>query len=326
MRWSALSRRWMWCGGCNRHAGPYDSCQTNPIIMKVCMRVNWLISVGFIVLALLSGANVSYAQSIPDERLGSAEFKVHVIISQDEIFRSAQLIQTALIPSGGGLFGTGMHGIGARQKSRMISPLFPMIDDIDYREYFAKALKNFTLGTSAIDVSVSPRELNSDEIEEMRLSLHENQVLMIVRHRYFFPMNCRTIDSIILVDKFIKKDSSDTTRAISYYQSRQVGADGESATAIWGANNAALFRSAVMESITETLKLIIIEMGDTSLPPIENKKAIAHLRNSGAKLHKFLGRKLVESDDRVIIIDSNKNKHSLPKYHQSADDGISGGN
>ena len=86
---------------------------------------------------------------------------------------------------------------------------------------------------------------------------------------------------------------------------------------MWSADNAALFRRTLHESVTELTNLILMD-ADVVATPAKSDEMKSFALNTGLQQAEIKGRSLKEVADRVIVLGEDGKLYSLPKAQPAA--------
>ncbi len=254
----------------------------------------------------------------PEQRAKVGELKAHVIVVQDEVIAAVQPsnVSAAL---GGGLIGamidSSVTNTRVKASQQIMGPFYATIEDVDYRKEFNETVRR-ELGNYPIKISemtTTPRMLNRDELNQMREKLSPAQALLVIIPNYSLTMDFRNLDAEAWVTMWTKGEvNTPTQRGVLRYQSEAVGLGGKPSVDLWGANNAALFKNALRESISELMKMILldIDLVQTQDKPEELK---VFSFNSGVQQIDIKGRAMKEDAKRVLVLGQDGKLYSLPK-------------
>jgi hypothetical protein len=198
---------------------------------------------------------------------------------------------------------------------------------VDYRKEFNEAIRselaNYQIKVAT--VTTTPRALNMDILAKLRSQLPSGQALLLIYPRYSLTADFRNLDAESQVSMWTRSDSPSSSggmnmpiqRSVLYFQSQSVGTGGRKSLDIWGADNAALFRSTLRESITETLRMAMIDL-DVAAEPAAKAEGIQEFSfNNGVITTKLKGQVVKNGEARAILLASDQKLYSLPRTSAS---------
>lgn len=254
----------------------------------------------------------------PEQRAKVGELKAHVIVVQDEVIAAVQPsnVSAAL---GGGLIGamidSSVTNTRVKASQQIMGPFYATIEDVDYRKEFNETVRR-ELGSYPIkigEMTTTPRMLNLDELNQMREKLSPGQALLVIVPHYTLTMDFRNLDAEATVTMWVKGEgNTPIQRGVLRYQSQAVGIGGKPSVDLWGANNAALFKNALRESISELMKMILVDI-DLVQTPAKPEELKAFSFNSGVQQIDIKGRAMKDDAKRVLVLGEDGKLYSLPK-------------
>jgi hypothetical protein len=260
----------------------------------------------------------------PEQRASIKELQAHVVVVQDEVLAAVQPSNVSLA-TGGGLIGamidSSITNSRVKASQEIMGPFYASIEDVDYRSEFNQAIRR-ELANYPIKVSqftTTPRALGQADLGRLRATLQPGQSLLVIAPRYFLTMDFRTLDAEAVVSMWVKggQDNTPVQRGVLYYQSQPVGPGGKESIALWSAQNAAAFRAALRESITETIHLVLMDM-DVRAPAAKPDAPASFAFNTGAQQGQIKGQLIKETAQRATVLGEDKKLYSLPKMSQAA--------
>lgn len=282
-------------------------------------------SVVLVLLSLLLGACAAPMRLTltPEQRSKITELQARVIVVQDEVIAAVQPSQVSLA-TGGGLIGamidSSITNSRVQESQKIMGPFYASIEDVDYRQEFNSAMRQeltkypIKMG----EVVTTPRMLNQAELDRLLEKMKAGQSLLVIVPRYFFTMDFRNLDAEAVVTMWVKGDSATLVhRGVLYYQSEPAGNGGKASMNLWAANNAALFRSVLRESVTELSKLILLDVDIAAAPPKPGESKPYNF-NTGVKDVEIKGRPQLETGNRVVLLGDDQRLYSLPKWQAAA--------
>jgi hypothetical protein len=272
----------------------------------------------------------------PEERSKITALAAHVVVVQDEVIAAVHA-PNAGAASGGGLIGAMIDASIAnsrvKESQQALGSFYTVIEDVDYRKEFNEAIRSelATYQIKVATVTTTPRGLNMDILAKLRNQLPPGQALFVIYPRYSLTADFRNFDSESHVSMWTRSDSPSSAggmntpiqRSVLYFQSQSVGTGGRKSLDLWGAQNAALFRSAMRESITETLRMAMIDL-DVAVEPAAKAGNLEEFSfNNGAAITKLKGQVVKNGDTRAILLASDQKLYSLPRAGTTASTSVS---
>ena len=279
-----------------------------------------MLAIPFLLTACAMPMRVSMTQ---EQRVKINELKAHVIVVQDEVIAAVQPsnVSAAL---GGGLIGamidSSVTNARVKESQKIMGPFYVAIEDVDYRKEFNETVRrelvNYPIKIS--DITTTPRMLNQDELNQMCEKLAPGQALLLIIPNYSLTMDFRSLDAESTVTIWTKnKENSPLQRGVLRYQSQAVGAGGKSSIDNWSANNADLFKSTLRQSVSELMKMILMDIDlDQALAKSRQLKSFSF--NSGVQQIDIKGRAMKEDANRVLVLGEDGKLYSLPKISSAS--------
>jgi hypothetical protein len=274
-------------------------------------------------IALLLGACAAPMRSslTPEQRGKLTELTAHVIVVQDEVIAAVQASNVSA-GLGGGLIGaiidSKVTNSRVNESQQALGPFYAAIEDVDYRKEFNDSIER---GLSGYPIKVgqfatTPRALSNDRLQQLRNDLQPGQALLIIVPRYTLTMDFRSFDSESVVTIWLKPDASNSNmpsqRGVLHYQSAPMGPGGKESLAMWGQNNAAAFRDVMRESITETVRMVMLDIDVASTTAEEPSNLKSFPFNAGTAMGEVKGQVLKAGSGRAILLGTDKKLYSLP--------------
>jgi hypothetical protein len=267
----------------------------------------------------------------PEHRSKITALAAHVVVVQDEVIAAVQPPNVGAA-TGGGLIGVMIDASIAnsrvKESQQALSSFYASIEDVDYRKEFNEAIQSelAKYPIKVASVTTTPRGLNMDILNKLRNQLQPGQALLLIYPRYSLTADFRNFDVESNVSMWGKSDGSNSSagsymplqRSVLYFQSQSVGSGGKDSLQLWGAQNGALFRSTMRDSIAEILRMTLI---DLEVPAEASAKAGPFEQfsfNTGATTMKVEGQVVKRDDARVIVLARNQRLYSLPKVDAAA--------
>jgi hypothetical protein len=271
---------------------------------------------------VLSGCAAPMRSSLSPEQRGKiAELTAHVVVVQDEVIAAVQPSNVSA-GLGGGLIGaiidSKVTNGRVNESQQALGPFYAAIEDVDYRREFHDSIER---GLSGYPIKVgkfttTPRALSNAKLTQLRSDLKSGQALLVIVPRYTLSMDFRTFDSESIVTIWLRPDGSSsnmpTQRGVLHYQSIPVGAGGKASLAMWGANNGAVFREMVRESIGETVRMVMLDIDISSTTAPQPKDLRTFSFNGGTGMIQIKGQTLKSSGGRSILLGTDQKLYSLP--------------
>jgi len=292
-------------------------------LLRLCMLLFMTVLVGACAVPMRMGLK-------PEDRSKIKALAAHVIVVQDEVIAAVQP-PNAGAATGGGLIGAMIDASIAnsrvKESQQALGSFYAVIEDLDYRKEFNEAIRSelARYPIKVASVTTTPRALNMEILGKLRNQLPPGQALLLIYPRYSLTADFRNFDVESQVSMWGKTDGSNSSagsymplqRSVLYFQSQSVGPGGKDSLKLWAAQNAALFRSAMRESIAEILRMTLIDL-DVAAEPTAKAGAFAQFSfNSGASTAKIEGQVVKNDDARVIVLARNQRLYSLPKVSAS---------
>lgn len=250
----------------------------------------------------------------PEQRAKITEVKAHLPVVQDEVIVAvpASNVSGAM---GGGLIGavidSKITNSRVKDTQQVMGPFYAAIEDFDYRAEFQEAMKRDLAAYpfKVTSVSTSARSLRQVDLTYLREDLLPHQALLVVWPSYSLSADFRALDTEVTVTMWAKgSDNQPLQRSILHYQSKPVGSGQANSVQAWAAENATVFRSAVRESISETIRLILVDH-DAGVVADAKPGEIRSFKTAYADIK---GRLLKEANGRVVVLGEDQKIYSLP--------------
>lgn len=278
-------------------------------------------NVPLLVLSLaLSACAIPVRMSLtPENKAKITELKAHVIVVQDEVIAAVQPSQVSMA-TGGGLIGVAIDSAitnrRVKESQQVMGPFYASIEDVDYRKEFNEAVRRelAQYPIKITQVTTTPRAFNMAGLNKLRDQLEPGQALLVVWPRYYLTMDFRHLDAETTVSMWMKgSEHTPVHRAVLYYQSQPVGPGQAESVKLWAANNAALFRATLRESIVETLNLVLFDHQVPEAPTVNPESLKRYAFNTGASQSELQGQLVRESAGRTVVLAADKKLYSLPR-------------
>jgi hypothetical protein len=281
------------------------------------LRTIALVSITLLLGACAAPMRVSLT---PEHRSKFTELKAHVVVVQDEVVAAVQPSNVSLA-TGGGLIGamvdSAITNKRVKESQQVLGPFYASIEDVDYRKEFNETIKrelaNYPIKVGQVDTT--PRALTDAQLTQLRETLPPGQALLIISPRYFLTMDFRNLDAEAVVSMWVKGGEANkpVQRGVLYYQSQPVGPGGKESIVQWGAQNAALFRSTLRESMSEMVRLIMLDMEVAAEPSAKPEELKTYAFNTGVSQGEIKGQQQKETATRILVFGADKKLYSLPK-------------
>lgn len=291
----------------------------------------FLRTVALLSLTLMLGAcavpmRISMA---PDQRAKISELKAHVVVIQDEVIAAVQPSNASAGGAAGGLIGamiaaavdSSITNRRVKESQQVLAPFYASIEDVDYRKEFNETIRRelakYPIKVAQVDTT--PRSLTNAQLAQMREALPPGRALLIIAPRYFLTADFRTLDAEAVVTTWVKggQDNVPAQRGVLYYQSQPVGPGGKDSILQWSAQDAALFRSTLRESMDELVRLVMLDTETAAEPSAKPEEVKTYSFNTGASQGELKGKPLKETPTRTLVFGNDKKLYSLPKTTQA---------
>jgi hypothetical protein len=259
----------------------------------------------------------------PEQRASISELNTKVVVVQDEVIVDVKASGAAGAGMAFGLIGAivsttiDSNVTNSRVKSTqdLMGPFYLAIEDVDFRKEFNDAIRPGLAGypIKVADVATTPIGLSNARLRAWRDELKPGQSLMLIAPRYLLSADFRTLDSETWVTLW-KKDGDDKpiNRGVLRYQSAPMGPGGKDSIIQWSANNAAAFRAAIKEAVSETVQLVRadLDVAGTADKADHNRDFAVMLDGAQTTLK---GRLITEGPSRWVALGADGKMYSLPK-------------
>lgn len=274
-------------------------------------------------IALLLGACAVPMRSslAPEQRGKITELTAHVVVVQDEVIAAVRPSNVS-IALGGGLIGalidSKVTNSRVNESQQLLGPFYAAIEDLDYRKEFNDSIER---GLSDYPIKVgkfttTPRALSNAKLAQLRNDLRPGQALLVIVPRYTLSMDFRSFDSESVVTIWLKPEASDSRmpsqRGVLHYQSAPMGPGGKESLAQWSAQDAAAFRNVMRESISETVRMVMLDIDVASTTAEQPKDLQSFAFNTGSGNSEIKGKVLKAGNGRAILLGTDQKLYSLP--------------
>jgi hypothetical protein len=228
------------------------------------------------------------------------------------------------VATGGGLIGamidSSITNERVKESQKLMGPFYASIEDVDFRKEFnetiTRELTRYPIKTR--EVVTTPRMVGMSDLNQMRAQLPPGHALLLIVPRYSLTMDFRSLDADAFVTIWDKGEgNTPIQRGVLRYQSKLVGTGGKVSMDMWSADNAALFRNTLRESVTELTNLILMD-ADVVATPAKPDEMKTFTLNTGLQQAEIKGRSLKEVANRVIVLGEDGKLYSLPKAQPAA--------
>jgi len=279
--------------------------------------------VAILSIALLLGACATPTRLslTPEQRGKITELAAHVTVVQDEVIVAVRPSNVSA-GTGGGLIGaiidSNVTNSRVKESQQIFGPFYAAIEDVDYRKEFNESIER---GLSGYPIKVSkftttPRALSNEKLIQLRNDLQPGQALLVIIPHYTLSMDFRSFDSESVVTIWLKPEASDlnkpSQRGVLHYQSAPVGPVGKESLALWGAQDAAVLRNVMRESITETVRMAMLDINVPADTAAQSKDLKSFAFNFGDGKGERKGQVLKTGDGRAILLGTDQKLYSLP--------------
>lgn len=270
-----------------------------------------------------------YVPLDPTTRASLKEIRVVSAIPQDEIYLSAASPGVAAA-MGGGLLAAVIESQIAKGRQdaiqATIGPFYAAIDDIDFRKDYWQAVVP-ELGKlfpgAALDVKTTAAQMLLPERNKLVAALPVGKGLVYLATRYSFTPDFSRLDMVTSIDAWRggRQASADRPEPaysnVLFYQSAQVAASGNDAIALWGRDNAKLYRAALAEGIAETTRMMRLDAEHARIKGVDQRPQgstrTVEARKAAPGTVAVTGPVLEESPARWVIRNNDGRLHSLAR-------------
>ncbi|KVG22013.1 hypothetical protein [Burkholderia ubonensis] len=280
-----------------------------------------LIATLFIALLLGACAAPMHSSLTPEQRGKITELTAYVVVVQDEVIAAVQPsnVSAAL---GGGLIGaiidSKVTNNRVNESQQALGPFYAAIEDVDYRKEFNDSIERGLAGypIKVGKFTTTTRALSDGKLTQLRNDLQPGQALLIIVPRYALSMDFRSFDSESVVTIWLKPDASDSRmpsqRGVLHYQSTPMGPGGQESLAQWRAQNATALRDVMRESISETVRMVMLDIDVGSTIAVLPQDLKAFVFNTGAGNGEIKGKVLKAGNGQAILLGTDQKLYSLP--------------
>lgn len=273
---------------------------------------------------LLSACAVPMRVSMTaEQRAQVREINAHIIVVQDEVIAAVQPSNVS-VGTGGGLIGamidSSVTNSRVKDSQKIMGPFYATIEDVDYRTEFNAEMKRELAGypIKIAQVVTTPKMVSQAQLNRLRQDLKPGQALLLIVPNYSLSMDFRSLDAEAWVSLWTPGDgNTPVQRGSLRYQSQPMGTGGQASMNLWTANNAALFRSTLRESVSELKQLILMDI-DVVAAPATPGDVKAFSFNSGQQQIEIKGRALKETASRRVVLGEDGKLYSLPVVQAAA--------
>jgi hypothetical protein len=279
--------------------------------------------------ALLGGCAIPMRVALtPEQRASISELNTKVVVVQDEVIVDVKSPGAAGAGMAFGLIGalistsidSSVTNSRVKTAQDLMGPFYLAIEDVDFRKEFNDAIRPGLAGypIKVANVATTPVGLSNTQLRVWRDELKPGQSLMLVAPRYLLSADFRTLDTETWVTLWKKEgDDKPINRGVLRYQSAPMGPGDKDSILEWSANNAAAFRAAIKEAVSETVQLIRtdLDVAGTADKP-EGNRDFDVMRDGQQTTLK--GRLISEGPNRWVALGADGKIYSLPKLAAAA--------
>jgi hypothetical protein len=280
-------------------------------------------------VALLGGCAIPMRVSLtPEQRASISELTTKVVVVQDEVIVDVKSSGAAGAGVAFGLIGalisttidSSVTNSRVKTAQDLMGPFYLAIEDVDFRKEFNDAIRPGLAGypIKVANVATTPVGLSNAQLRAWRDELKPGQSLMLIAPRYLLSADFRTLDAETWVSLWKKEgDDKPINRGVLRYQSAPVGPGGKDSIIQWSDNNAAAFRAAIKEAVSETVQLVRadLDVAGTADKPESNLDFALMLDGQQTTLK---GRLITDGPSRWVALGADGKMYSLPKLAAAA--------
>ncbi len=239
-------------------------------------------------------------------------------IWQDEIIVRAPSagVSRAL---GGGLIGALIDSKIAESRQgkiqKVIEPFYASIDGVDFRNLFWNSLETTLKDNFALKVDnlkKRPMVFSSADTNEKKLALTSHTGYMQVTTSYTLTQDFSRLNIVTGIDLWQAGAEKPIYSNLLYYQSSPVGNGGNESIGTWAANNADAYQKAISEGISQTMKMLKIDIVATAVESPQAKTVLLK-KMDGPTPIEIKGVLLDEQNNRAIARNVDGRLYSLPQ-------------
>jgi hypothetical protein len=273
---------------------------------------------------ILGGCAVPMRISLsPEQRASIKELNAKVVVVQDEVIVDVKASNVAGAGVAFGLIGaiistsidSKVTNSRVKSSQELMGPFYLAIEDLDFRKEFNDAIRPGLIGypIKVADVATTPVGLSNAGLLTWRNELKQGQSLMVIYPRYALSADFRTLYAVTVVTLW-KKEGEDKpiNRSLLRYHSAPVGPGDKDSILQWSADNAAAFRTAIKEAVSETVQLVRADLDvATTAGKSDNNRSFDLILNGQQTT--LSARLISESANRWVALGTDGTMYSLPK-------------
>lgn len=235
------------------------------------------------VAVLVACGPTHYIPLKPQHAAAITSTRVHAIIAQKEVDAAVNQSNTPIPALGllgaivGAIVDTAITSHRAGKAEELVEPIRKEISDFDFRTAFLDSLKNTlpalgVLRTPTLTASTAPP--TPGLLTVVRAQTRQDTLLSVIT-RYEFSADFRTFAVLTTAEMSRNGRDEPLYRGTFSYVSDPIPGGGKPADAAraWAFNHAAALRSAMRESIDETMKMLVLDLGATAVVPAQARGA-----------------------------------------------------
>lgn len=249
--------------------------------------------------------------------------RAHAHVAQEEI--AAALERSNVAGAGGGglllaLIDVAVESHRASAASKLMEPLRKEVGDFDFRAQLGRSLERTLAGLPALrvaHVTTTPRPLGPSELAAQWKEIPENAVLSLAT-TYELTTDFRAMIVATTATLWLRDREEPVYRGRYLYHTPPITASEsrEEAVARWAAAQGTATRAALTESIAETMKMLVLDLGPPATPVEKPTPKLSWLGIPGA--HAFPAY-LAQDGARYIV------RHETVLFSLSSEDTFAAG-
>ena len=235
------------------------------------------------VAAVIGCGPIYYIPLKPVQASTITSTRVHATIAQEEVDAAVKLSDTPVVAVGllgalvGAVVDTAITSHRAGEAEKLVEPIRKEVSDFDFRAAFFDSLKETlpalrTLRMATLATGKTP--LTPEMLRGLRTRTRDNAFLSLIT-RYEFSTDFRTFSVLTTAEIFRNGQDEPLYRGTFVYVTEPIaGADEpEDAARAWAANRAVAFRAAMREGIDETMKMLVLDLGEVPVARAQAQRA-----------------------------------------------------
>ena len=235
------------------------------------------------VAAVIGCGPIYYIPLKPVQASTITSTRVHATIAQEEVDAAVKVSNTPVVAGGllgalvGAVVDTAITSHRAGEAEKLVEPIRKEVSDFDFRAAFFDSLKETlpalrTLRMATLATGKTP--LTPEMLRDLRTRTRDNTFLSLIT-RYEFSTDFRTFSVLTTAEIFRNGQDGPLYRGTFVYDTEPIaGADEpEDAARAWAANRAAAFRAAMREGIDETMKMLVLDLGEVPVARAQAQRA-----------------------------------------------------